>query len=213
MSGFDSSQRRGVVFLDRTPRNSVRIFPRENPATSNNAVNCGLRSVPELSYPLGTGGAITTTFCSDVCRALRNQCADNNTHGREVGGILVGYHRQSSKLFHKHYQLIVTDIVPVESRDSSSTHVVFGRDAWSIIESEIRRTYVPQGKGRLGWYHTHPVQGIFFSPEDRQAHAVFKQPFELALVVDPKSMEAGLYYWRDYRDRTLAGPLRFLLPA
>jgi hypothetical protein len=66
---------------------------------------------------------------------------------------------------------------------------------------------------RVGWYHTHPTQSVFFSNMDADAHTVFRQPHQFALVVDPRQMEAGLFYWRDYEKLLHAGPLRFMLEA
>jgi proteasome lid subunit RPN8/RPN11 len=213
MSGWDPNQMRRITFLDGIPDNQVRTLAAQTSFHARKSAQRQLCSVPELAYRLDTGSRVTTTFSSDLCRALRNRCAESNIHRREVGGILVGYSQTTSRLFHRHYQLLMTDVVPVESRDSSSTHVAFDRNAWLKIEREIDMTYGPEGKRRLGWYHTHPVQGIFFSPQDREVHSIFKKPFELAIVVDPKTMEAGLYYWRNYREKSLAGPLRFPLPV
>jgi proteasome lid subunit RPN8/RPN11 len=212
MSNCDSNQRHRVVFLD-LPRSPVSTFGASQGATGETTEKRELCSVPELSYRLGTGCTVTATFSSHACRALRNRCAGSNLHGREVGGILIGYSRQTTRVFHRRYEVMVTDVIPIESRDSSSSHISFGHAAWTSVQREISRTYFPEGKCRLGWYHTHPAQGIFFSEQDREGHALFKQPFELALVVDPKSMEAGLYYWRNYGDKTLAGPLRFAVPV
>ena len=205
--------RRRVRFLD-SPEQSSSIGPGNREALdSEAAVYRGARSIPELSYQLDSGAVITIAFSSHACRALRSQCAESGRHGREVGGILVGYNRQTSRLFRKHCQLTVTDVIPVESRDSSSSHISFGQNAWFRVQEEISATYFSERKCRLGWFHTHPNQGIFFSDQDREAHAAFKKAFEFALVVDPRTMDAGLFYWRNLQERTLAGPIRFSLPS
>ena len=60
----------------------------------------------------------------------------------------------------------------------------------------MNERFTPEGKCRLGWYHTHPSQGIFFSGQDRDAHTVFQRA-HLTLVIDPRVVEPGLFYWLD----------------
>lgn len=209
----NSNQRRRVRFLNPVLPDSLHDHEAQTLVKSEAGSRREVCNIPELSYQLSSGLFVTTTFCSDACRSLRNQCAESNTHGREVGGLLVGYHREISRLFRQQCQLMITDVIPIESIDSSSSHVCFGHNAWLYVERELEATYLPKGKCRLGWYHTHPSQGIFFSSQDREAHSIFKKPFELALVVDPRTMEAGLFYWRDRRDKVLVGPICFTLPV
>lgn len=46
----------------------------------------------------------------------------------------------------------------------------------------------------VGWYHSHPGFGIFFSETDRacQRH-FFRQPWQVGVVLDPHSGEAGAF--------------------
>jgi hypothetical protein len=75
----------------------------------------------------------------------------------------------------------------------------------------MKEKYSPVGKCRVGWYHTHPTQGIFFSGLDKDAHTIFRQPYQFALVIDPRSMDAGLFYWQDAERHRLGGPVLFSL--
>jgi proteasome lid subunit RPN8/RPN11 len=159
---------------------------------------------------MDSGSRVTATISAGACHALVESCGASNMHGREVGGILVGHCRQISRAGSQHdYKLSITDVIPVASLDSSSDHISFGEQAWNRAEHEIKRQYA--GKLKLGWYHTHPTQGIFFSTQDHKAHGVFDQAYHCALVVDPISMEAGLFYWRDRGSRIVAGPICFPL--
>ncbi len=46
------------------------------------------------------------------------------------------------------------------------------------------------GQSVVGWYHSHPNLGVFFSGTDRRTQAAFfKQPYSLGFVVDPIRME------------------------
>ncbi|MCA9073144.1 MAG: hypothetical protein KDA84_29680, partial [Planctomycetaceae bacterium] len=64
------------------------------------------------------------------------------------------------------------------------------------------RKFEPVGKKRLGWYHTHPTQGLFFSSHDHDVHQIFRQPYQFGLVIDPRVMEAEAYFWMDPEHRT-----------
>jgi proteasome lid subunit RPN8/RPN11 len=171
-------------------------------------------SVPELSYDLGRLGFATVTITGRVCRTLVEHCRESNLHGREVGGVLVGHcgtRKIGSNSRNQEFDLVVTNPIPICSFDNSSDHVCFTEGAWMRAEQEIREKYAPEGKKRLGWYHTHPDQGIFFSDKDRTAHGIFAQPYELALVVDPRGMEAGLFHWAWHANKSVAGPICFSL--
>lgn len=169
------------------------------------------KTVPELSYELDSGCNITATMSDHLCRSLIEHCGESNVHGREVGGVLIGYRCERRGHASQEYRLVVTDLIRIESFDSSSAHICFTESAWARAEGKLRARFAPEGKCRLGWYHTHPVQGIFFSTQDQNAHAIFAEAYQFALVVDPRRMEAGLFYWSSYRDRGLAGPIQFPL--
>jgi proteasome lid subunit RPN8/RPN11 len=46
----------------------------------------------------------------------------------------------------------------------------------------------------VGWFHSHPGHGIFLSAQDRSVQQRwFRQPWQLAVVVDPLGKEYGLF--------------------
>ncbi len=185
----------------------------DNPCDSQSASRVRrLRAdvVPEVRYQLRSGAYVNATVSGRVCRGLADHGAQSNEHGREVGGIVVGHWREQQRSDgNLEHTVSVTDLIPVASFDSSNAHISFTEQAWTTAEEELARKYAPEGKVRLGWYHTHPVQGIFFSGNDRSAHAMFSKPYQFALVIDPLRMEAGWFYWTCYESRSLAGPIYF----
>jgi len=186
------------------PRNSNLVKPL--------ARHSYAESVPEVSYQLRSGGSVTTTICGRVCRALAEHCGESNVHGREVGGILVGSNCERRNAFRgREFSVFVTDLIPIRSFDSSSAHVSFTEDDWIAAERELQQKYAPEGKCQLGWYHTHPLQGVFFSIQDRRAHEIFPQPYQFALAIDPRTMEAGFFHWSSYEERVMGGPICFNL--
>lgn len=168
--------------------------------------------VPEVSYQLRSGCYVSATISGRVCRGLADHGAESNEHGREVGGIVVGHWCKQQRADGKsEHTLSLTDLIAVASYDSSSAHISFTERAWVRAEEELTEKYASAGKIRLGWYHTHPIQGIFFSSKDHSAHSIFSEPYQFALVIDPLRMEAGWFYWASYEDRILAGPICFAL--
>jgi len=65
------------------------------------------------------------------------------------------------------------------------------------------KPHIEAGKMVLGWFHSHPGFGAFFSGIDRSTQAAFfSQPYSLGLVVDPKSQEERLFFGPDSRETT-----------
>jgi proteasome lid subunit RPN8/RPN11 len=174
----------------------------------------GSDSAPSVTFGLASGSRVEVTFSPTVCRAIMAHCSSSNIHGREVGGILVGYHsiraQSGGEVTHHTF---VSDIIPVDACDASQAHVCFDAEHWAKIDAEMTSVFAPEGKVRLGWYHTHPTQGIFFSPLDVDAHSVFRQEYQFALVVDPRSSRTGLFYWANRDASELAGPLEMELSS
>ena len=209
-SNVGSIARRKVTFARGLP-GATAPEPSRGLQLDRSSPRQRAETVPELSYELHSGCSVTATISGRVCRALAEHCGESNVHGREVGGILVGHRCERRSENEREYSLSVTDLIPVRSFDSSSAHISLTEDEWIRAERELGQKYTPEGKCRLGWYHTHPVQGIFFSTQDHRAHNIFVEAYQFALVVDPRSMEAGLFYWSSYQERILAGPICFAL--
>lgn len=200
-----------ISVLPRAPKVTVLSSATESlevEETSDFAHN-----VPEVFYELPSGSRVCVLLPVEFCEALDEHCGESRSHGREIGGVLVGYSHETDRENGgiKDYKIVVTDIIPISSSDASGAHVKLDEEAWAQVEQDFDEKFAPQCKVRLGWYHTHPTQGIFFSGRDLDAHTVFTQPHQFALVVDPRRMEAGLFYWDDYAERQLSGPVRFML--
>src|SRR5262249_9694719 len=135
-------------------------------------------NVPEVGYPLPSGSRVNVLLPRHTCQALLEHCRQSNRHGREVGGFLLGYRHEPHRApgGPRDYQVVVTDILPVTSAAASGAHVKLDHDAWDHLEEQCQARFGPEKKERLGWYHTPPTQGIFFSGQDLDAHTVFTQP-------------------------------------
>jgi proteasome lid subunit RPN8/RPN11 len=202
-----------VRFLGETPPVAARprtYSPANASSSGSEPFQCF--TVPELVYALPDGTGIRVTLSEPACTGLALHCAESGEHGREVGGVLVGYQALTQPAVGApEHAVLVTNLIPIQAGSSSGSHVRFDETDWEYVDRQMESLYAGEGKCRVGWYHTHPTQGIFFSNYDRDAHTVFQQPFQFALVVDPRAMEAGLFYWKEHAARQLGGPIRFQL--
>jgi len=133
----------------------------------------------------------TPVFIHD--RALRGiqEHARSDTSVETGGALLGGLHRDGGRQF-----VEVTDFVPATSVQQSSAQITFTHDTWAEIEAERERR-APDAL-IVGWYHTHPDLGVFLSDADRfiQEH-FFKEPWQVALVLDPVRGDFGLFQTRE----------------
>jgi proteasome lid subunit RPN8/RPN11 len=213
-----------VAFVEQPKR--VRFLRNEDggepkPAASNIQIlsshyppmKADSGSALELSYQLASAFSVTVRFYPSAIHALVSHCGLSIRQGYEVAGVLAGRRREISGTVGNtvQYYLDVTDVLPIESQDRSGSHIRVNEESWGSVERMLLDLSGSQDKCKLAWYHTHPTQGIFFSRGDWESHVLFPRPYQFAIVVDPGSMQAGLFYWSDF-DRKLQGePLYFSL--
>lgn len=108
----------------------------------------------------------------------------------ELGGVLVGEVFQDSLT---HQALIdVHHAIPAMGAYGSSTYFKMTPEAWDHI-SRVRDRDCPD-LVTVGWYHSHPGLGVFYSETDRASQkAFFARPWNFGIVVDPATNEYGLF--------------------
>jgi proteasome lid subunit RPN8/RPN11 len=109
----------------------------------------------------------------------------------ELGGVLLGRTGESDE----HIMVAVSAALPVVTDDLGPVHFTFTADAWSQLHRDKERLY--PDLDIVGWYHTHPGLGVFYSADDVVVHkAAFVLPWQVGLVVDPIGNEAYLVCWQ-----------------
>jgi proteasome lid subunit RPN8/RPN11 len=91
------------------------------------------------------------------------------------------------------FAVAISACVPSVAYDSTGVSLTMDTDVWE-------RARLPAGEGRsvIGWYHSHPNLGAFFSGTDRRTQrAFFNQPHSLGLVVDPIRKEKKWFIGAD----------------
>lgn len=106
---------------------------------------------------------------------------------REVGGLLVGCVALTEDAAAP--LVVVTRAVPGDERRNSAVFVELGSAVWRQADAAMQA-----GECVVGWYHTHPNLGAFFSGTDRRTQAAFfPHPYSLGWVIDPYRGEQKLY--------------------
>jgi proteasome lid subunit RPN8/RPN11 len=129
---------------------------------------------------------------ADLGAEIREQIYDHvfSSDATEVGGVLVGDIDATGKAE-------VHGMIPALRADGARASVTFTHDAWQAIIAAQEQDF-PDSPVIVGWYHSHPGFGIFLSEHDVFIQRnFFREPFQLAYVVDPQDEIEGMFGWRD----------------
>jgi proteasome lid subunit RPN8/RPN11 len=128
----------------------------------------------------------------------------HSVDGIEVCGVLVGnVHRDAFGPW-----LYVEQAIEGNGATERAAQVTFTAETWAHIQTVMDRDY--PDRRILGWYHTHPGFGIFLSDMDVFIQDnFFGEPWQVALVYDPKAREEGTFLWKAGKPQ----PDKFLVEA
>jgi proteasome lid subunit RPN8/RPN11 len=123
--------------------------------------------------------------------------ADTSAHSdldNEVGGWLVGK-RRKDKLVGREF-VVIENVLPAVDTRFGSAYLTFTSDSMIGLNQTLEKDF--PDKILLGWYHTHPRMGVFFSEWDRWLHSYFfPEPWHVALVIEPHSETGGFFVLRE----------------
>jgi proteasome lid subunit RPN8/RPN11 len=108
----------------------------------------------------------------------------------ELGGALLGK-------AYRHQGRIVVQVMaalPAVNQDHGPVHFHFSADSWKGLQHDRDAHYADLDI--IGWFHTHPDLGVFYSGDDVVVHsAAFTLPWHVGLVIDPVRNEASFFGW------------------
>jgi hypothetical protein len=149
-------------------------------------------ALPEAVFLLEKSRAGIAVLLEEACRsAIREHLASADT---ELGGLLLGQ-VYADTLRGTAQPLCVYISHSIPSRDCESGHacLVLGTGIW-----DRARAALDDGLRVIGWYHSHPDLGAFFSGRDRKTQrGFFTHPYSLGLVIDPIRREEKWFRGRD----------------
>jgi proteasome lid subunit RPN8/RPN11 len=156
------------------------------PATSDTFSTSRLRDARKM----GTlhRDAPVVVIGDDVLEAILQFSEQDQT--KERGGFLLGgvYGESPQYVVIKHFH-------PALEAQGNSASLTFTHDTWARLTRESEKNFPDHSL--VGWQHTHPGFGIFLSGYDLFIHKnFFSQPWQVALVVDPRRQEFGFFHWR-----------------
>lgn len=144
--------------------------------------NCLLHGERPQSHQVGI------LISQEALRQIDRHCK-TDLH-RELGGVLLG------KAFQRQGQqwVAIAAALPAISDQHGPVHFTFTADVWAKINRD-RESLHPQ-LTVVGWFHTHPDLGVFYSADDVVVHTVaFRELWHIGLVVDPVRQEACFFGW------------------
>jgi proteasome lid subunit RPN8/RPN11 len=133
-------------------------------------------------------------FFNDACR--EGILAHLRSGRTELGGLLTGRAYMAGDGLRDVLRPVVCvdDFLPSEHYQSSGVSLSMGAEVWNRAGERIdqRKAMV------VGWYHSHPNLGVFFSGTDRRTQrAFFKEDYSVGLVVDPVRGDEAWFRGRD----------------
>lgn len=109
-------------------------------------------------------------------------------------------------------EILVTDIIPIKSGTGIHVDIIDYEKVFSLISTDR----IDSGEVIVGWAHTHPGLGLFFSSTDIQTQKWYQRmhPLSFGLVLDPVRISqrfAGLNIYRVNEQENRAVPATFSL--
>ena len=129
-------------------------------------------------------------IASDCLRAVMQHI---NASCAELGGLLVGQAYAESEGGDEPQLVAVNCSVESKTFDSTSVSLRMEAEVW-----ELARPLLGSDARVIGWYHSHPDLGAFFSDTDRTTQRrFFRQPYSLGIVIDPVRDQLKAYLGPD----------------
>lgn len=171
----------------------------------------------ELSARMALGDAVVLAYWARPCfrvfldREAQERVYSHVTTSRdELGGLLIGRVFEDSPPFERGGATVVAVLETIASEEFSSSSVSLRMEArlWDRVHKHLSRDLMV-----VGWYHSHPNLGAFFSGTDRRTQsAFFRHSYSVGWVVDPIRKEEKWFQGPESQQLTTAqtrlGPFR-----
>ena len=136
------------------------------------------------------GLAGTSVYLAKPCEhAIDSHLASESA---ELGGLLLGrvFSAPFSTASNYPWITLIDKSLPSQEYRNSSVSLRMGTEVWNRAG-----TLLQNGLMVVGWYHSHPNLGVFFSGTDRATQsAFFNHPYALGLVIDPIRKERKCFF-------------------
>lgn len=147
-------------------------------------------SVSNTSAELDDSPSMFAVHCSDNVLSKVMDHAVSCAH-TEIFGLLLGdvFRTPTGKL-----RTIIRTFIPAQRlKASTPTFVEVSAEELIRMDKAFEEANHAYGMLKVGWFHTHPGHGIFMSATDRDNHAMYNKPWQVALVLDPIRKTSGFF--------------------
>jgi len=136
---------------------------------------------------LGQPGGQQRAFMAYAC--LKQMLAHTQRNlDAEIGGILLGQIFRSDK----GVVTLLTEAVAAARTEAGLGHVTFSHETWADLYQYLES--LATDADIVGWYHTHPGFGVFFSSQDKFIQENFFGGLgQVGIVVDPVADSVVLF--------------------
>ena len=144
------------------------------------------RAVNLILYSLENPYIAITSHCQEEIQEHLRQSSC------ELGGLLLGKtYALPFKTDHGYdFVTIASMCIPSENFRNSRVSLEMKSEIWNRA-----RNHIEKGLYVLGWYHSHPDLGAFFSSTDRTTQtSFFNHPYSIGIVIDPVRNESRCYW-------------------
>ena len=169
-----------------------QVEPERTEALATLLRRCGLGTALELLVRAQTND-VCVWFDPAVRAAIDSYLAG---HAVEAGGLLLG-----SRFAVESPGAIVSieRFVPGTDFDGTGVSLTLGTRVWDDARPSLDAGYVV-----VGWVHSHPNLGAFFSGTDRKTQrAFFASPWQVGLCVDPVRGQSAWFFGAESRSEGL----------
>ena len=138
------------------------------------ALESGAQKYPLILYP------------DAIRKKIMNHVQGQNV---ELGGLLVGSLVGCADSVGEIIAIVVRDAIPSVDYESSAVSLTMSPKVWQSANSGLSAEMLV-----IGWYHSHPNLGAFFSCVDKKTQKdFFNKNYNLGLVIDPVREEEKWY--------------------
>jgi hypothetical protein len=147
-------------------------------------------------------------LCAALPRVLRSQIQTFlSGHRVEAGGLLLGRRFALSTTqadaggpgrssIGECSMISIEQFVPGKIFEGTGISLALGTEVW-----DDARPLIDAGCAVVGWVHSHPDLGAFFSGTDRSTQrAFFAQPWQVGICIDPVRDESAWFRGKDSLD-------------
>lgn len=132
---------------------------------------------------------VSVYFAKQSEQAIESHLASESV---ELGGLLLGrvFNAPFATASNYPWITLIEKTLPSNEYRNSSVSLRMGTEIWNRASVLLQ-----SGLMIVGWYHSHPNLGVFFSGTDRATQsAFFNHPYALGLVIDPIRKERKCFF-------------------